>query len=182
MALSIDLNFQEEDIIHACTRNESWAQRHLYEEYYSFLMSVCVRYASNREEARDWLQDSFIKIFLNIHQYQTGTSLKSWMYRLTVNQCIDQIRKQSKMQWEDAKYFPEHAAEPEILAQMEAEEILKGIQEMSVRYRAVFNLFVIEGLTHAEIAQELGISESTSRANLTKARAQLRQFIQNKKL
>lgn len=177
MALTIELNLQEENIIHACIRNESWAQRHLYEEHYSFLMSICIRYASNREEAKDWLQDCFLKIFLHIHQYQIGTSLKSWMYRLTVNQCVDQIRKQSRMQWEDPAYFPEYGAEPEILAQLEAEEILNGIQHMSVRYRAVFNLFVIEGLTHAEIAKELGINESTSRANLAKARAQLRQFI-----
>jgi RNA polymerase sigma factor (sigma-70 family) len=174
MAITLPLSLEETDIIAACVRNESWAQQWIYEEHYSRLMGVCMRYASNREEAKDWLHDSFIKIFLNIRQYRQGTSLQSWLYRLVVNQCIDHLRKQTKYKYEELSYHSDAGMEPDIINKMEVEAILEGIQSLSAAYRAVFNLYVMEGLTHKEIAAELGITESTSRSNLTKARNQLR--------
>jgi len=181
MSFELSLNFRETDIIRACCRQESWAQQRLYEEFYSYLMGVCMRYASNRQEALDLLHDAFIKIFLNISQYQEGSSLSKWMYRVTVNVCIDHLRKYAKKSTEDIEtiYFLSDA-DPGPLSQLRAKEILESVQSLSITYRAVFNLFVMEGYSHKEIGEMLGINESTSRANLVKARQKLKQILSKK--
>jgi RNA polymerase sigma factor (sigma-70 family) len=180
MAFSISLKLEESDIILACVNQESWAQQKLYEELYSFLMGVCMRYAQNREEATDWLHDGFIKIFLKIHLYKPDTSLKKWTYRLMVNVCIDHIRKQAKQRLStNSEFIQIEDTGVDALSQLQTEDIIHAIQQLSSVYRLVFNMFVIEGYTHKEIAEQLNITESTSRSNLSKARIQLRRILNN---
>ena len=178
MSLSISLEKQEKDFIEACIARERWAQKQLYEENYSLLMGVCLRYSSNQDDALDILHEGFIKILNNIHKYQPGTSLIAWMRRIIVNTAIDYYRMQSRRRTEDLETaFSVQSKDPDALSQLSVQEIIKCIQQLSPAYRSVFNLYVIEGFSHKEISELLEITESTSRSNLVKARSKLKDML-----
>lgn len=178
MDLSIAIEREERDFIRALIRRERWAQRALYEQYYSSLMSVCLRYAGSEDEAMDLLHESFLKVFRHIGKYQTGTSLVAWMRRIVVNTAIDQIRKNNRRRTEDLDTaYDLSTPDPDAVSRCTEQEILAAVQELSPTYRAVFNLYVLDGFNHKEIADKLGINESTSRSNLVKARARLQEVL-----
>lgn len=178
MSLSISLEKREKDFIDACIARERWAQKQLYEENYSLLMGVSQRYSSNQDDALDILHEGFIKILNNIHKYQPGTSLIAWMRRIVVNTAIDYYRMQSRRRTEDLETaFTVQSNDPDALSQLTVQEIIKCIQQLSPAYRSVFNLYVIEGFSHKEIADILNITESTSRSNLVKARSKLKDLL-----
>ncbi len=178
MSISISLEKQERDLIEACIAKERWAQKQLYEENYSLLMGVCVRYSSNHDDAMDILHEGFIKILTNIHKYQPGTSLVAWMRRIIVNTAIDYYRMQTRRRTDDLETaYDVQTHEPDALSKLTVQEIIKCIQQLSPAYRSVFNLYVIEGFSHREIADILEITESTSRSNLVKARAKLKDML-----
>ncbi len=175
-ALPLDLN--ESDLIEACIQQERWAQKVLYEEYYSKMMGVCLRYANNESEALDILHEGFIKVFKHIAKYQTGTSLGAWIRRIMVNTSIDYYRKSIRRRTEDIESaYDISSADADAVSQCSEKEILDAVQQLSPAYRAVFNLYVIEGYSHREIAQLLDINESTSRSNLVKARLKLKEIL-----
>jgi len=174
----LDTNAKERNLIEAIINNERWAQRQLYEQYYSPLMSICLRYAANEKDAEDVLHESFIKIFKNIHRYNVGTSLKNWMSRIVVNTSIDHYRKKSKMETvELSGVYHLRTSEPGAIEKLTAKEIIAALQQLTGIYRAIFNMFVVEGYSHKEIAKKLNISESTSRSNLVKARKKLKEIL-----
>lgn len=178
MDVTLSLQNEERDFIQACVARERWAQRKLYEDYYGPLMGVCLRYSNNRDDALDILHDGYLKIYKNIKSYQPGTSLIAWMRRIMVNTAIDFYRKQTRRRTEDiTQAYAVESYEPDAVSVIAAEEILKSIQTLSPAYRAVFNLYVIEGYSHKEIAVMLEITESTSRSNLVKARNKLREML-----
>jgi len=178
MSLSISLENREKDFIEACIARERWAQKKLYEENFSVLMGVCLRYSSNQDDAMDILHEGFIKILNNIQKYQPGTSLIAWMRRIIVNTAIDYYRMQSRRRTEDLETaFTVQSNEPDALSQLTVQEIIKCIQQLSPAYRSVFNLYVVEGFSHKEIADVLEITESTSRSNLVKARSKLKDLL-----
>jgi len=178
MEIVLQLQNEERDFIQACVAHERWAQRKLYEDYYGTLMGVCMRYANNKDDAMDILHDGYIKIFRNIGKYQPGTSLIAWMRRILVNTSIDYYRKQTRRRTEDIDTaFNIKSKMPSPLSQISTEEIMGCIQQLSPAYRAVFNLYVIEGYSHREVADILGITESTSRSNLVKARIKLKDMM-----
>lgn len=178
MDLTIQLAQEERDFIQACIAKERWAQKQLYESYYGLLMGICLRYANHSEDALDILHEGFIKIFRNIAKYQPGTSLTAWMRRIMVNTAIDYYRKESRRRTEDlSQAYHISAKDPGPVSQMTVEEIMGCIRQLSPAYRSVFNLYVIEGFAHKEIANQLGITESTSRSNLVKARIKLRELL-----
>lgn len=172
------LEGDERTFIQACVAKERWAQRKLYEDHFGILMGVCMRYSNNRDDAMDILHDGFIKIYRNIGRYQPGTSIVAWMRRIMVNTAIDYYRKQTRRRTEDIDSAYDIVSKtPGALSQMSAKEIMNCIQKLSPAYRAVFNLYVIEGYSHKEVADILGITESTSRSNLVKARIKLKDMI-----
>lgn len=178
MSLSISLEKQERDFIDACIARERWAQKQLYEDNYSLLMGVCLRYASNQDDALDILHEGFIKILNNIHKYQPGTSLIAWMRRIMVNTAIDYYRMQTRRRTEDLETaYSVQSGDPDALSQLTVQEIIKCIQQLSPAYRSVFNLYVVEGFSHKEVADILEITESTSRSNLVKARSKLKNLL-----
>ena len=178
MSISISLERQERDFIEACIARERWAQKRLYEENYSLLMGVCLRYSSNQEDALDILHEGFIKILNNIHKYQPGTSLIAWMRRIIVNTAIDYYRMQTRRRTDDLETAYEvQTSEPDAVSQLTVQEIIACIQRLSPAYRSVFNLYVVEGFSHKEIAEILHITESTSRSNLVKARTKLKDLL-----
>lgn len=178
MEFVLPANYNENSLIRACARNERWAQKTIYEEYYSSMMGVCLRYANNQHDALDILHEGFIKVFKHIGKYKPGTSLSAWIRRIMVNTAIDYYRKSIRRRTEDIEEAYQLGTEDaDAISQFTEQEILAAIQQLTPAYRAVFNLYVIEGYSHKEIAEYLNITESTSRSNLVKARTRLQELI-----
>lgn len=178
MSITISLEKRERDLIEACIAKERWAQKQLYEDHYSLLMAVCQRYSGSQDDALDILHEGFIKILTNIAKYQPGTSLIAWMRRIMVNTAIDYYRMQSRRRTDDLETaYNVQTHEPDAVSKLTVQEIIRCIQQLSPAYRSVFNLYVIEGYSHREIADILEITESTSRSNLVKARAKLKDLL-----
>lgn len=150
----------------------------LFRQYSGKLLAVCIRYTRHRMEAEDILQDAFIKIFKNLEKYEGKGSFEGWMRRIAVNTALKNYNKSSfqkeKIGLED---YQENALAPEVIASLHEEELLKVVGELPDGYKAVFNLYVIEGYSHKEIADRLEIQESTSRSQLVKARKMLQSKI-----
>jgi RNA polymerase sigma-70 factor (ECF subfamily) len=178
MNLTINLTHTEESFIKACIAKDGIALKKLYEDYYPSVYPLCRRYANTEDDALDILHDGFIKIFRNIDKYQIGTSLAAWINRIIVNTAIDYYRRESRrrvIDIEDAKNVIFDS--DDIISKISAEEIIELLQKLTPAYRSVFNLYVIEGYSHKELAEVLNITESTSRSNLVKARTKLKELL-----
>jgi len=178
MDIALSAQFEERDLIKACVRKERWAQQLLYEEYYGKMMGVCLRYANHETDALDILHEGFIKVFNHIARYEPGTSLNAWIRRIMVNTAIDYYRKVIRRRTEDIEQANQVSSyEADAISQCSEKEILEAVQRLTPAYRTVFNLYVIEGYSHREIADMMGITESTSRSNLVKARIKLKELL-----
>jgi RNA polymerase sigma factor (sigma-70 family) len=167
-----------QELIDGCLDNNRTAQKRLYERYYGQLMGVCMRYASCKDGATVMLNNAFMKIFTTIKQCKnTGGNFEGWMYRIVVNTAIDQLRSETRHQHTDIEKAVYKEESFDVIASMEAEEIIALVNQLTPAYRAVFNLFAIEGFTHVEIAEMLDINEGTSKSNLFKARMKLQEMI-----
>lgn len=178
MDIALPVEFNERDLIQACVRKERWAQKALYEHFYSQMLGVCLRYSNNDDDALDILHEGFIKVFGNIRKYQTGTSLNAWIRRIMVNTSIDFYRKNIRRRTENIEQAHSLSTEQaDAISQCTEKEILKAVQQLTPAYRTVFNLYVIEGYSHKEVGDLLNITESTSRSNLVKARIKLKEIL-----
>lgn len=140
-------------------------------------MTVCVRYARNRADAEDILQDGFIRLYQHIHQFKFAGSFEGWMRRIFVNAALKKYQtKRSAKEQVGIEFYPEEQVEPDAIAALSEAEIMELINHLPEGYRMVFNMYVIEGYSHKEISDLLGINEATSRTQLLKAR----KFLQNK--
>lgn len=154
-----------------------------YERFYSYALSVCLAYASDREDAREILNDGFLKAFRHLGDLKNEDVLLPWLRRIMVNTSIDYYRKNRKRAFEvSTEVVMATLEEPYlndelIFAQLSAEDILTVLHQLPVPYRLVFSLYVLEGYTHREIAEQLHLAESTSRAHLTEANRRLRQAL-----
>ncbi len=166
-------------IVAGCMRHEPLAQRRLYELFAPKMMALCYRYAQHRDEAEDMLQEGFIKIFQNIEKYNNQGSLEGWIRRIIVNTAIDIIRHNKALQLVSPlnDNISENTVDDNIVDTLEVEYLLKIIQDLPDGYRIVFNMFAIEGYSHAEIADLLHVNESTSRSQFTRAKALLKKRI-----
>ena len=154
------------------------SQEKLYRQYYGFAMGICVRYTRSSEEAIEVLNDGFYKILIHIKTYTPGYSFKGWVRRIMVNASIDHFRKyEAQHNMVDISYMKNDHLTPEVLSHMDEEVILKALRELAPSYRLVFNLHVIEGYKHEEIAKKLNISEGTSKSNLNVARTKLQKVL-----
>lgn len=171
------------EIVDGCIRGKRKYQKLLFETYYGKMMAICYRYAKDADEAQDMVQNGFIKVFNKLDVYNFEGSLEGWIRRIMVNTAIDQIRKNKKDPFfveDDARIqnieedVTFSAEEDGFYSKIKAETAIKAISQLSPAYRMVFNLYVIEGFTHKEISEYLGISEGTSKSNLAKAKQKLR--------
>ena len=164
----------EERLIELIKKGNESAFVTMYEMYSGRLFGVCLRYSKNKADAEDLLQESFVKIYENLKNFQGSGSLEGWLRRITVNICINHYRK-SKTEKVIASdnYVVDDIVNETVFSKIETERILELIQELPEGYRLVFNLHVIEGYKHNEIAELLGYSENTSKTQLLKARKQL---------
>lgn len=142
-------------------------------------MSICLRYTVSREEALDVLNEGFLKVFTKLGQYDAAKSLKGWIRRILINTAIDTYRQQHKHHYHTGlEGVQQEQGDPSVLDQLSYDEIITEIQQLTPAYRTVFNLYVLDGFTHEEIAALLGISIGTSKSNLFRARAHLQQRLQ----
>lgn len=164
-----------------CKNNDPAAQKALYCKYVEGMMVVCLRYIVNQEDAKEVLMDSFLKFFQNIKtfSYLGEGSVKAWLKKITVNQCLMHLRKNKPVlaAGQEVETGENPDDQEDILSRLAVKDILKVIQALPDGYRAVFNLYVFEGLDHKEIAELLGIAESTSKSQLHRAKALLREKV-----
>ncbi|MCB0652426.1 MAG: RNA polymerase sigma factor [Saprospiraceae bacterium] len=170
----------EKKLINGCVKKDKKAQRQLYELYKVSLFRICLRYAKDRPEAEDILQDGFVKIMADIHQYRGEGALGGWMRRVMVNTALQHIRKQNRQGYtvEITEIADTHQADEVILSDLRAKALTQLIQKLPPGYRAVFNMYVIEGFSHKEIAEQMEVTESTSKSQLSKAKAMLRKMLE----
>jgi len=164
------------ELIRRCSEGEGRAQELLYKRYFSFAMSVAIRYTTDEDVAMEVVNDSYMKVLEKIKEFKCSAPFRSWYGRILVNSAIDNYRRIAKysshLQICEIESTSEH--EPEIEAELSAGDILCLFRKLPENYRVTFNLFEIEGYTHGEIGQMLGITASTSRSNLSRARKMLR--------
>jgi len=166
-------------LIAGCAKGDRKSQQVIYEKFYTKMMGVCLRYASNKQEAQDLVHDGFLKVFEKISKYNYSGSFEGWIRRIMINTSIDYYRKNKNIFIKDNQDFANiEGEEPEqdVLSQLRTEDIMKAVQSLSPGYRAVFNLYVVEGYSHKEVSDELGISVGTSKSNLAKAKKNLRRL------
>ena len=170
---------QTNRIIQGCIKWDRYAQTQLYDYFGPKMLVVCLRYSRNREEAEETLQEGFMKVFKCIHQYKSTGSFEGWIRKIMVNCCLQKYRSKPQMHiiMDVEKVSVVNADNEDILNKLGIKEILKMIQLLPPAYRMVFNLYVFEGMKHREIAQQLGISEGTSKSNLSDARTLLRKAV-----
>ncbi|MDX2002064.1 MAG: sigma-70 family RNA polymerase sigma factor [Chitinophagales bacterium] len=177
--MKIIYHTMDAELIEACIKEDRAAQNRLYERFYGRMLGVCLRYANSKDEAREILNEGFLKVFRTIQHFKNEKgSLEAWIYRVMVNTSIDHYRKEIRYK-EVLEEAPEMFGTPpaDVISKMSADELLQLVQQLTPAYRTVFNLYVMEGMNHREIGEKLGISEGTSKSNLAKARIKLQQMV-----
>ena len=162
-----------EDLIAGCKCKELWARKKLYEQYAPAMLGICVRYVEEKETARDILHEGFIKIFTKIESYSGAGSFEGWMKRIFITCALEYLRDSKAMEGTVSLDYCEEAADRDqttIIQQLSADEIIRCINELPPGFRMVFNLYAVEGYSHAEIAEMLNIQEATSRSQFARAR------------
>ena len=171
--------------IRGCVLNQRESQKLIYNAFYGYAMSICDRYASRQEDSIEILNDGFLKIFKEIHHYSPAyadqvSSFKGWLRKIMIYTAIDNFRKNNKYNLTkelDTTLHHMPADNESAFDKISYDEIIRFIQKLTPVYRAVFNLFIIDGLSHDEIATQLGISVGTSKSNLSKARKQMQKIL-----
>lgn len=166
-------------LIESCIKGDRKSQQNIYQMFYGKMMSICLRYTKDKDEAKDILQDGFIKIFSSLGKYNFQGSFEGWVRRIVVNTAIDSFRKKSSLHTNGNIKFIEQLqdiVEEEVDENLvlpnnyKVADIIEAMQQLSPAYRMVFNLYIMEDHSHKQIAELLGISEGTSKSNLAKAK------------
>jgi len=174
----------EEAILKGCLQNDPAAQRELYNRYSPKMLSVCYRFAHNREDAEDMLQEGFIKIFSQMHTFGNRGAFEGWIRRIIVHTCINILKKNKKFN-ESVDIIHATGAmvrEESVPSIVQAKQIVECIRMLPIGYRTVLNLYAIESYSHREIGLMLDIEESTSRSQYTRAKAMLEEILVRKKI
>lgn len=171
----------EVELIEGCLRNDRKAQRELYQRYKVQLFRVCLRYGKNRVDAEDMLQEGFLTIFKDLKYYSFNGALGGWMRKVVINSCLQHIRKNNKSPHRiEIHELPDMVTTETNEPESRIQELTRLIQKLPSGYRTVFNLYVMDGYSHKEIAQILSISINTSKSQLSKAKKMLRTSLETK--
>jgi RNA polymerase sigma-70 factor (ECF subfamily) len=174
------MKINEEQLVFRCLEKDPLAQKYLFEYYSKRMMGVCLRYSTDREEAQEVLQIGLIKVFEKLEMFDQKGSLEGWIRKIIVNTALDNIRKHKKLQLnvdiDKIDYQLDNHHETAIEA-LSAKDLLKVIQQMPLGFKTVFNMYVIEGYSHKEIAEELEITVGTSKSQFSRAKAYLRKIL-----
>lgn len=172
----IRLKPNEDELIRKCKKGERKAQYSVYQKWGGLMMSVCRRYVKSTEDAEEILSNGFVKVFKNIKSYEGKGSFEGWIRKIMVNEALNYIRYKKNLFVENGEDWIEHGHE-DLNEQTDAKEVLDLIDQLPLGYKTVFNLYAIEGYPHKEIAAMLGISEGTSKSQLSKARKVLQEKV-----
>ena len=167
----------EKELIKACIKNDSKAQRLLYEKYDARFFAVCKRYFTDVQQAEDALVKGFLKIFKNLINYSFEGSFEGWMRRIMINECLMELRKNKIFHLNVDDYSTTISSNQEASQQIEEDDVMKLLNYLPDGCRLVFTLFVIEGYKHKEIAENLGITEGTSKSQLNLAKTKLKEML-----
>jgi RNA polymerase sigma factor (sigma-70 family) len=169
---------QIKSLLEGCIAQDRVKQKSLYRGFYGYGMGICLLYAGNRQEAAEILNDGFMKVFSNLKKFDLSKPFKPWLRKILVNTAINQYHhKQRQVQMEQMDSIQNESDTEKILSGISYEEVIGLLQKLSPGYRTVFNLYVIEGYNHEEIANMLNISVGTSKSNLFKAKENLRKIV-----
>lgn len=184
LCVNPNTSMTEELMLAGCLENNAAAQDALYSRFSPRMLGVCYRFAKNREDAEDMLQEGFIKVFSQIHQYRNEGALEGWIRRIIVHTCINVLKKNKKFSDSVDISFASGVGirEETISSIMQAKEVVECIRLLPIGYRTVLNLYAIEGYSHKEIGSMLDIEESTSRSQYTRAKAMLEEVLVKKKI
>ncbi|MBN8833248.1 MAG: RNA polymerase [Niastella sp. SCN 39-18] len=174
----------EEQMLAGSIKHDAVSQEALYNRYSPKMLGVCYRFAKNREDAEDMLQEGFIKVFTQIHQFRSDGSLEGWIRRIVLHTCINILKKNKKFN-ESVDIIHAnsmYSREEMIPSIIEAKQVVECIRSLPLGYKTVLNLYALEGYSHKEIAQLLEIEESTSRSQYTRAKAMLQELLIKKKI
>jgi RNA polymerase sigma factor (sigma-70 family) len=174
----------EDALLHGCLKNNPAAQKALYLKFSAKMLVVCYRYAHNKEDAEDMLQEGFIKVFSQIHTFENRGALEGWIRRIIVHTCINNLKKNKRFN-ESVDLIHANSIqvrEENIPSIIQAKEVVECIRLLPIGYRTVLNLYAIEGFSHKEIAGMLDIEESTSRSQYTRAKAMLEDILIRKNI
>jgi RNA polymerase sigma factor (sigma-70 family) len=173
----------DEELVHRCIRKESKAQEYLFKYFSGRMLGLCSRYSDSIEEAEDVMQEGFVKIFQKMESFRNQGSLEGWMKRIMINTALDSFRKNKNSRYNIDIDTIEYTSETNlhVLESIGAKDLMKLIKSMPKGFRTVFNLYAIEGYAHKEIGEMLGISESTSKSQYSRARAYLQKMLQTEK-
>lgn len=174
----------DEQLIRDCLSGKTSAQKALYDRFSRKMMGVCTRYAGSYEEAQDILQDGFVKVFEKLGTYSGNGSFEGWIRRIFVNTALDAYRKakQERVTQDIDDVGFAISSGQDIVSDISAEDLLKILQKIPAGYRMVFNLYVIEGYSHKEIADQLNITESTSKSQFSRARTYLMSVLEKQNM
>ncbi|MEZ5044402.1 MAG: RNA polymerase sigma factor [Saprospiraceae bacterium] len=175
-------NINLDILLQGCREKRRSSQKKLYELFYGYGMNICLRYAKNQTEAQEMLNDGFLRIFTNIDQFDSDFPFKGWLRKVLVNAAIDYHRKHKRYQLTtlsaDISQMVEQRQDEPIIGP--EEDVLSVLQKLPPAYQMVFNLYVMEGFKHHEIAEKLNISVGASKSNLSRAKEKLRILLLNK--
>jgi RNA polymerase sigma factor (sigma-70 family) len=165
-------------LIEGCRNQDRKCQKMLYKSFYGFSMAICLRYTGDRDEAAEVMNMGFLKVFTHIKTYDSARPFKGWLGKIMTNVSIDYYRANLKMAYTDDLDKAEHISDGELTdRKLNYDDLLAMVQKLPQAYRTVFNLFAIDGYSHDEIGEMLGINAGTSKSNLHKARQKLKQMI-----
>ena len=170
---------EERELINECLKFNSSAQKKLYERYSRKLFAISIRYTKNRTEAEDILQESFVKIFKKLHMYQFSGSFDGWIKRIVINCALDHFRQKKEFllslsEIKEQEYAIDEEESCNHLREIPAEKLFEMINQLPIGFKAIFSMKAIDGFTHKEIAEKLGISDGTSKSSYSKARNKLK--------
>ncbi len=169
----------EAELIQGLNRGEAKAHKALYEKYAGLMLGICLRYLKNQMDAEEIMLTGFVKVFQHIGQFENKGSFEGWMKRIMVNEALGFLRKKEPLHLAIEKEVLHIATEANAEQDLAIEDLLRLLHELPAGYRAVFNLYAIEGYSHKEIGDLLNISEGTSKSQLSKARAMLQRRLQD---
>jgi len=165
-------------LINGCLRQDRKSQKMLYKAFYGFSMGICLRYAGNRDQAAEVMNQGFFKVFTRIESYDFDKPFKAWLGKIMINTSIDYYRANLKMAYAEDLDKAEHMTDGELPDRnLSYNDLLAMVQQLPTAYRTVFNLFAIEGYSHEEIGEMLNINAGTSKSNLHKARIKLKKMV-----
>lgn len=169
-----------EILLKGCRKGKPRSQEALYKRFAAAMYGICLQYATSEEDAQDIMQEGFMKVFKKLDQVHNPEAFPGWIRRVMINTALEKYRSQVILQrMDDVRGEADEATDDRIFDNLTCQELVELIRTLSPKYRMVFNLYAIEGYSHKEISEELGISVGTSKSNLSRARAILQEKIKN---